>query len=93
MDITILWWMIKRLKLKGSELILYALIYGFSQLEGQYCNGNVAHISEWTGLDSRTVTRALESLVKKGFVIADIRQLMGVKHITYKANLDIIYHK
>ena len=28
-------WMINELKLKGNELLIYALIYGFSQAENQ----------------------------------------------------------
>ena len=30
-------WMVRELGLKGNSAIIYALIYGFSQAEGQVC--------------------------------------------------------
>ena len=39
-------WMIEDLKLKGNELIIYAIIYGFSQTEGQLFNGSLQYLAD-----------------------------------------------
>lgn len=61
-------WMINRLQLKGNELVLYAIIYGFSQNgESQY-RGSISYICKAMSLSNKTVISNLKKLEDKGFI-------------------------
>lgn len=66
--ITIQGFMLSRLKLKGAELLTYAIIYGFSQSEGQYFCGSLKYLAEWTNSTVRSVTNYLNRLKDKGLI-------------------------
>lgn len=59
-------WMKTRLGLKGNELLVYAIIYGFSQTEGASFKGSYRYIAEWAGVSERTAVRVIDGLVSKG---------------------------
>ncbi len=60
--------MIKKLGLKGNELIVYALIYGFCQ-DGGHFTGDREYVSHWLGIERlATVTSIIQRLMKKGLV-------------------------
>lgn len=66
--ITILAPMITQLKLKGNELLVFALIHGFSQDGESRFKGSLRYLIEWTGLDKTTVIKILKSLVEKQYI-------------------------
>lgn len=61
-------WMRTKLNLKGNELLIYALIYGFSQDGESRFKGTRKYIADWCGCSPNTVDRALSSLVNKGLL-------------------------
>lgn len=61
-------WMRTRLDLKGNELLIYALIYGFSQDGQSRFTGSRKYIADWCGCSLDTVDRSLRSLVSKGLL-------------------------
>lgn len=61
-------WMRTRLNLKGNELLIYALVYGFSQDGNSRFTGSRKYIAEWCGCSLDTVDRSLSSLVGKGLL-------------------------
>lgn len=61
-------WMRTRLNLKGNELLIYALIYGFSQDGQSRFTGSRKYIADWCGCSLDTVDRSLSSLVGKGLL-------------------------
>lgn len=61
-------WMRTKLNLKGNELLIYALIYGFSQDGSSRFKGSRRYIADWCGCALDTVDRSLGSLVNKGFI-------------------------
>lgn len=80
-------WMITRLGLKGVDLKLYAIIYGFSQ-DGKSCfDGSIAYLQCFTNAGRNTVIRALKRLVDSGLVLKTERLENGVKFVRYKADL------
>lgn len=83
--ITIQGWMINELQLKGNELIIYALIYGFSQAENQVFNGSLQYLAEWTNSTKQGVIKNLKSLIEKGFVGKNEKYINGVKFCEYYA--------
>ena len=79
-------WMINKLGLKGTELELYAIIYGFSQAEGQKFHGNLQYLIDWTATSKSTVMRGLQSLVEKKLLIKNDFFTNGVKACEYRCN-------
>lgn len=59
-------WMRTKLNLKGNELLIYALIYGFSQDGESRFKGSRKYVADWCGCSLTTVDRSLNSLVNKG---------------------------
>ena len=78
-------WMINDLNLKGNELLIYAIIYGFSQAEGQIFNGSLQYLAEWTNSTKQGVSKNLKSLVEKGFIGKNDKYINGVKFCEYYA--------
>ena len=56
------------LDLKGSELIITALIYGYSQDGNSWFMGKTEYIAEWAGITDKNVLRSLKSLTEKGIL-------------------------
>lgn len=81
--ITIQGWMVTDLQLKGNELMIYAIIYGFSQLESQKYSGSRQYLAEWTNSTKRGVTKCLQSLAEKGLICREERVINGVKFCDY----------
>ena len=57
-----------RLDLKGSELIITAIIYGYSQDGNSWFMGKTEYIAEWAGITDKNVLRSLKSLTEKGIL-------------------------
>ena len=66
--ITIQGWMRTDLKLSGNELIVYAIIYGFSQSKQGAFTGALQYLADWVGCSKRTVMRTLNRLVEEKFI-------------------------
>lgn len=79
-------WMLSDLKLKGTELLVYAIIYGFSQAEEQCYTGSLTYLSEWTNTTKMTVMTALKNLTEKGAIEKKEDLKNGVKFCRYRAN-------
>ena len=62
-------WMRTKLNLKGNELLIYALIYGFSQDGNSSFKGSRKYIADWCGCSLDTVDRSLGSLINKGLLV------------------------
>lgn len=66
--IAVFGWMVNNLKLKGNELLVYALLYGFSQDSKSEFAGNAEYIAEWLNTSRRTVVTVLNNLEGKGLI-------------------------
>lgn len=67
--ITIQGWMINNLKLKGNELMLYAIIYGFSQDGKTEYYGSQRYISNALKISLPTVNSLIKKLLSKKLII------------------------
>lgn len=76
--------MVKDLKLKGNELLIYAAIYGFSQTENQAFTGSLQYLADWTNSTKQGVIKNLKSLVAKGYITKDEQYINGVKFCEYR---------
>ena len=67
--ITIQGWMVSRLGLRGNELLVYAIVYGFCQDGGRDCRCSNAYMSALLGVDITTIIRALSALEERGLIV------------------------
>ncbi len=80
-----------RLDLKGSELIITALIYGYSQDGNSWFMGKTGYIAEWAGITDKNVLRILKSLTEKG--ILEKKEMFvnnKVKRCYYRFNFECV---
>lgn len=88
--ITIQGWMISDLDLKGTELLVFALIYGFSQDEQTYFRGGLQYICDWVGGTKPTIMKILKSLEDKKLIIKKEIYNNNVKFCWYAINFHTI---
>lgn len=82
--IVVLGWMINELNLTGNDLLVYALIYGFSQDgESQYTGGRT-YISKSLNISIRTVSRILSDLEDRNLIKKETAEYNGVKLNKYQ---------
>lgn len=79
-------WMINELKLSGNELILYALIYGFSQDGESEFYGSLNYVSTALNCSKPTVIKALNSLIDKNLIFKNQNSINGIVYSKYSAN-------
>lgn len=78
-----------KLNLKGNELLVYALIYGFSQDGKSWFTGSANYIAEWVGITRQNVMVILKRLVEKELIIKQDKVVNGVKLVDYKVNTEM----
>jgi hypothetical protein len=80
-------WMLTELSLKGNELLVFAIIYGFSQnSDDQYYSGSLQYLAEWTNSTKRTVMTILKNLNEKGYIVKHEEVKNGVRFCRYCAS-------
>lgn len=78
--VTIQGWMVTKLNLSGTELMLYAIIYGYSQDGESEFFGSQAYMADWCGCTTRSIRTALDNLISKGLIQATKRELGQTVH-------------
>lgn len=80
--------MLKGLKLKSNELLVYAIIYGFSK-DGQGCfYGSISYLAETINVSKNTIQNILKSLVDKKLIIKKEVFKNNIKFCEYQVNLE-----
>ena len=77
-------WMLSELGLKNNELLVYAIIYGFSQ-GGNKFTGSLQYLCDWTNSGKTSVQNCLKSLKEKGLIKKEDKIINGVKFCEYYA--------
>ena len=77
--------MVSDLSLKGNELLIYAIIYGFSQTENQWFTGSRQYLADWTNSTTRSVQKCLNSLTDKGLIEKRNKYVNNIKYCEYRA--------
>lgn len=81
MDFKIYWWMVNELDLKGSELMVYALIHSYCE-KGNGIECTQKEIAEAIGLTRSNANITINKLVKKGLLS---------KEVSYKNGSVVLY--
>ena len=83
-------WMVNQLKLSGNELMVYAIIYGFSQTEGTKFTGSINYLCDFTNSSRTTIIKCLKNLTEKNLIIKNQKKINGVTFNEYQANLYLV---
>ena len=78
--ITIQSWMRDELNLKGNDLLVYAIIYGFSQTENQKFTGSLQYIADWCGATKQGILKNIKNLIDLGLIC---KEEIGVNSVAY----------
>ena len=82
--IHIWWWMLNELGLKGSELIIYATIFSFTNWTDDHCfHGSAEYLSNRAGISRQNVIKNLRKLEKKWLICRKEREMNWVKFVDY----------
>ena len=71
-------WMLNRLNLKGIDLQIFAIIYGFSQDDETEFTGSIGYLSEFTGTSRPTVIKSLKKLCENQYIMKKENKINGV---------------
>ncbi len=74
---------IAELGLKGNELMIYSMIYGFSQDGESKFQGSASYIAQTLGMTRRTVFNVLNKLVEDGRIVKHEKVVNGVTFYDY----------
>lgn len=77
--------MVNELHLSGNALIIYAVIYGFSQDGESWFTGSRSYLAAWCQASKSTVSRNLETLCADGLIERRERTESGVLLVDYRA--------
>lgn len=77
--------MVNELHLSGNALIIYAVIYGFSQDGDSWFTGSRSYLAAWCQASKSTVSRNLETLCADGLVERREHVKAGVLLVDYRA--------
>lgn len=80
-------WMCNALNLSGNELLVFALIYGFSQDGESEFSGSRTYIANTFNISKPTVDKAIKSLISKGFVVKSVTSINDMQINRYKVSL------
>lgn len=84
-------WMITDLRLKGSELLLYAIIYSFCK-DGESMITGLEYLANRIGSEKHWVSSALAELQKKGYITKTVAEAQKLS-ITVTENITHHYVK
>lgn len=79
-------WMVSKLGLKGLDLLLYAIIAGYSQDEESEFYGSLTYLSEMTGCTKRGIIKSLNYLVENEFIIRHNVTVNSINTTRYRMN-------
>lgn len=80
-------WMVRILKLKGLDLLVYAVIFGLCQYGDNHTyNGNNTFLMAVTGATRNGIQKTLKSLISKDLIKRHERKFKHQLIITYSIN-------
>lgn len=73
------------LGLKGNELLVYAVIYGFSQDHDSWFSGSQSYLARWCNSTRQGIQKNLDSLIKKGLIEKRTVTINGTTYNNYRS--------
>ena len=81
--ISIQGWMVEELKLKGNDLLVYAIIYGFSQDNESEFTGSLSYLATWCNSTKNGIQKNLKKLIDAKLISKKSTIKNGVKYCSY----------
>lgn len=78
-------WMCNELELKGNDLLVFALIHGFSQDGESRFSGSRSYIAETFNISLPTVDRAIKNLIEKKLIEQHKEERNGIIYNSYNS--------
>lgn len=75
-------WMAAELKLKGTELVLYSLIFNFTQTNGGF-SGSLSYLQEWTNCTKQGLIKCLKSMEANNLIAKQEHFENGRRFVSY----------
>ena len=82
--ISIQGWMVTDLNLYGNDLIVYAIIYGFTQDMEHWFEGTIQYMADWCNCTKRGIYKNIDNLIDAGLIEKSVETVKGVKHCKYR---------
>jgi hypothetical protein len=83
-------WMINELQLKGNELLIFAIIYGYSKDGQGKFEGSLKYLCDSTGASRNTVISSLNSLIEKEFILKENISINNITFCKYFQNEQVV---
>lgn len=89
---TVLGWMLNVLELKSNELIVFAIIYSFSQDGESEFTGSLSYMQDFANISPQTAVTLLKKLTDKEYITKREYYMKDslVKRVAYKVNFETI---
>ncbi len=82
--------MINELKLKGNDLILFSIIYGFSQDKNSEFTGSLSYLCESLSCTRNTAIKSIKRLLDSKYIIKKQVVVSGVTFNKYSVNDGVV---
>lgn len=79
-------WMVNELNLRGLSVMLYAIIFGYSQDQETEFWGSLSYLETMTGYSKQSIIASLKKLVDEGLIIRREVSINNIKTARYKVN-------
>ena len=89
-SLTIQNWMVTELGLKGSEIIIYAIIFEASHDGSTMFTGSAKYLADWTNTTKQSVFKVLKSLTDRKLIIRHEETRNNVLFVSYSYNPDAL---
>lgn len=85
-------WMATHLKLSGTPLLLYAIIFNFCNTTGRACYCSRRQLSELTNMTDVTISKSIKELETKKLIIVDRIQNYAKNVNTYTVDVETLFN-
>lgn len=83
-------WMRTEINLKNNELLVFAIIHGFTKNADKHeFNGSLQYLANWCGCSKQCIHNCLTSLVNKNYIIKSEIFKNNVKFCSYTSNKEL----
>lgn len=76
--------MVNELKLKGNDLLVYAIIYGATQDGENWFEGSRQYLAQWCNSSVKGISKNLVTLVERGLIEKKVVEISKVKFCHYR---------
>lgn len=83
-------WAINHLHLKGNDLMVYSIVFGFSQDGESEYTGSIQYLCDCLNVSKPTIINSLKSLVDQGYLMKRAENVNGVIFNRYKISLRVV---